>query len=42
MTDGGDMPTWWQWWLMGVITVNTVINVIVFFKHRFKNERQKD
>jgi hypothetical protein len=41
MIDGGDMPTWWQWWLIGVITVNTVINLIVFFKHRFKNDRQK-
>ena len=32
------MPTWWQWWLILAITVNTAINAIVFFKHRFKNK----
>tara|TARA_R100001086_G_scaffold211335_1_gene127270 strand:+ start:200 stop:328 length:129 start_codon:yes stop_codon:yes gene_type:complete len=41
MIDGGDMPTWWQWWLLVAITVNTAINLVVFFKHRFKNGRQK-
>jgi len=30
------MPTWWQWWLILAITVNTAINLVVFFKHRFK------
>ena len=30
MIEGIDMPTWWQWWLIVVITVNTVINAIVF------------
>ena len=32
------MPTWWQWWLIVAITVNTAINMIVFFKHRFKQK----
>ena len=27
---------WWQWWILVMITTNTVINLIVFFKHRFK------
>ena len=27
---------WWQYWLILMITLNTFINVIVFFKHRFK------
>jgi hypothetical protein len=31
-------PNWWQWWLLTAITVNTIINVIVFFKHRFKRQ----
>ena len=42
MTGGGDMPTWWQWWLIGAITVNTVINLVVFFKHRFKQDRKRE
>jgi hypothetical protein len=41
MIEGLDMPTWWQWWLIIVITVNTVINAIVFFKHRFKSKHSK-
>tara|TARA_Y100000114_G_C11575042_1_gene238301 strand:+ start:95 stop:376 length:282 start_codon:yes stop_codon:yes gene_type:complete len=33
---------WWQWWILVMITVNTMLNLIVFFKHRFrKTERQK-
>jgi len=36
MIEGLDMPTWWQWWLILAITVNTAINLVVFFKHRFK------
>ena len=49
MIEGIDMPTWWQWWLIVVITVNTIINAIVFFIGRkFKkgkdltNERTND
>ena len=38
MIEGVDMPNWWQWWLMGAITVNTAINVVVFFKHRFRQK----
>ena len=29
---------WWQYWLILMITLNTFINVIVFFKHRFKGK----
>jgi len=49
MIEGVDMPTWWQWWLIVVITANTVINAIVFFIGRkfkkgkeFTNERTDD
>jgi len=38
MIDSINWPNWWQWWLLIAITVNTVINVIVFFKHRFKKQ----
>jgi len=31
-----DVVTWWQWWLLAMVTINTFINLIVFFKHRFK------
>ncbi len=27
---------WWQWWLLGMVTLNTALNTVVFFKHRFK------
>lgn len=27
---------WWQWWIILMVTINTGINMIVFFKHRFK------
>jgi len=30
---------WWQWWLILMVTINTMINVIVFFKHRFKGKQ---
>jgi len=30
---------WWQWWILIMITVNTTINLIVFFKHRFKKQQ---
>ena len=33
---------WWQWWILVMITVNTTLNLVVFFKHRFrKTEGQK-
>jgi len=38
MIEGADMPNWWQWWLLSAITVNTAINVVVFFKHRFRQK----
>ena len=41
MMDGVDWPTWWQWWLLIAITVNTTINIVVFFKHRFKQRKGK-
>jgi len=25
---------WWQWWLISAITINTLINSIVFFRGR--------
>jgi len=25
---------WWQWWLLIAISINTTINLIVFFKGR--------
>lgn len=30
---GGEIE-WWQWWLLIAITINTVINSIVFFRGR--------
>ena len=30
----GDFPNWWQLWLLGAITLNTVLNAIVFFRGR--------
>jgi hypothetical protein len=27
---------WWQWWILLMVTINTGLNTIVFFKHRFK------
>ena len=24
----------WQWWLLTVVTINTIINLIVFFRGR--------
>ena len=29
---------WWQWWILVMITVNTALNLIVFFKHRFRKK----
>jgi hypothetical protein len=31
---------WWQWWLLAMVTINTGINMIVFFKHRFKGKEK--
>lgn len=28
------MPEWWEWWMMAMLTVNTSVNLIVFFKGR--------
>ena len=28
------MPEWWEWWMMAMLTVNTTVNLIVFFKGR--------
>jgi hypothetical protein len=39
MMDGIEWPNWWQWWLLTAITTNTLINVVVFFKHRFRKEK---
>ena len=30
---------WWQWWIILMVTINTMINVVVFFKHRFKGKQ---
>jgi len=30
---------WWQWWIILMVTINTMINVIVFFKHRFRGKQ---
>lgn len=29
-------PNWWEVAMITAISINTVINIIVFFKHRFK------
>ena len=29
-----DLPSWWQWWILIALTINTTINTIVFFKGR--------
>jgi len=37
----GDLPNWWQWWLIIAITINTLINVTVFFVGRkFKSNKE--
>jgi len=33
------MPEWWELLLVTMITINTVINLIVFFKHRFRGKK---
>ena len=35
---------WWQWWLLAMVTLNTALNTVVFFKHRFKgfNKTEKE
>jgi len=30
---------WWQWWILVMITVNTTLNLVVFFKHRFRKAK---
>lgn len=31
---------WWQWWLLAMVTLNTALNTLVFFKHRFKGDKK--
>jgi len=38
LEEGGFTLLWWQWWLLAMVTINTFINMIVFFKHRFKGK----
>jgi uncharacterized protein YpmS len=33
MVEGTEI-LWWQWWLLIAISINTTINLIVFFKGR--------
>ena len=33
---------WWQWWLLAMVTLNTALNTVVFFKHRFKTDKKGD
>jgi hypothetical protein len=28
------MPEWVQYWLVGMVTINTTVNLIVFFRGR--------
>lgn len=36
------MPVEVQYWLVAMVTLNTLINVVVFIRHRFrKNEQNK-
>jgi len=30
---------WWQWWILIMVTINTGINTILFFKHRLKGKK---
>ena len=30
------VPNWWEVGMIMAISINTVINLIVFFKHRFR------
>ena len=34
MIETTEQLIWWQWWLLIAITINTLINLIVFFKGR--------
>jgi uncharacterized protein YpmS len=34
MLENTEQLIWWQWWLLIAITINTLINLIVFFKGR--------
>jgi|DEB0MinimDraft_6_1074348.scaffolds.fasta_scaffold01900_4 hypothetical protein len=36
-----DLPSWWQWWLLIAVTLNTLINTTVFFIGRkFKSNKE--
>jgi len=28
------MPEWWEWWLLAMLTINTGVNLVVFFVGR--------
>jgi len=30
---------WTHWWLLAMVTLNTGLNTIVFFKHRFRKAK---
>lgn len=32
---------WSQWWILAMITLNTLINTIVFFRHRFRGSKNE-
>jgi len=34
MLESSTQLIWWQWWLLIAISINTTINLIVFFKGR--------
>jgi len=35
------VPNWWEVGMIMAISINTVINLIVFFKHRFRGKKWK-
>ena len=32
---------WWQWWILIAITINTTVNLIVFFRGRKLLKKQQ-
>ncbi len=42
MLEVTDEILWWQWWLLIAITINTTINLIVFFKGRKLHKHKGD
>ena len=41
MLENVEQLIWWQWWLLIAITINTTINLIVFFKGRKLHVKDK-